>query len=319
MGGNIWPKLSRRFAKKEFFELQYEICSILEPYMVRFSPTSTYTTKASFGDLDCIYCPKPDFNITMLNRLFCTDYVKANGPCTSFLYKELQVDLIRSTEEEFLACLDYHDNSDYGNIRGKVIHKFGLKYGHDGLSLPVRSANNTIGTIMLSQDPVEINEMFGFKLAEFETLEEMFESVIGSYFFNPTVFAWEQMNATSRTRDKKRTTYHAFLEYINGKDYPFQYEFDPDKSSYLPWIFENFPLKKPEYDALWARKELLESAAEKFNGNLVRFWLGVEGVELGNLMRNLKPIMTAERVLDLSETELRNIVYEMYINLKETK
>jgi hypothetical protein len=64
---------------------------------------------------------------------------------------------------------------------------------------------------------------------------------------------------------------------------------------------------------------MLDSAAEKFNGNLVRTWLGLEGVELGNLMRNLKPIMTAERVLDLSETEIRNIVYEMYINLKETK
>jgi hypothetical protein len=321
MGGNVFKQgQTRRYESGEYFELVEKIKPRLESLSNRFEVIPAYKGKESFGDMDILIIPSKEWNKSLLDLTFNSGGdVIHNGGVWSLVFEQIQVDLITTSHQEFNSALDYFGYNDYGNLRGKIIHKFGLKYGHDGLSLPVRSADNTIGTIILSQDPVEINEMFGFKLAEFETLEEMFESVIDSYFFNPTVFAWEQMNATSRIRDKKRTTYHGFLEYINGNDYPFQYEFEPEKYYYLPWIFENFPLKKPEYDALWARKKLLESAAEKFNGNLVRAWTGIDGVELGNLMRNLRPIMNAERVLDLSETELRNIVHEMYINLKESK
>jgi hypothetical protein len=321
MGGNVFKQdQTRRYESGEYLELVEKIKPRLESLSNRFKVIPAYKGKESFGDMDILIIPSKEWNKSLLDLTFNSGGdVIHNGGVWSLVFEQIQVDLIMTSEQEFNAALDYFGYNDFGNLRGKVIHKFGLKYGHDGLSLPVRSADNTIGTIILSQDPVVINEMFGFKLEAFETLEEMFESVIDSYFFNPTVFAWEQMNAPSRIRDKKRTTYHAFLEYINGKDYPFPYEFNPDKSGYLTWIFENFPLKKPEYDALWARKKLLESAAEKFNGNLVRAWSGLEGVELGNLMRNLRPIMNAERVLDLSETELRNIVHEMYINLKESK
>jgi hypothetical protein len=308
MGGNIWPKLSRRFERAEFFDLQADVVFKLKPYMVKFEPTTTYATKSSFGDLDCIYVPNQDFNIEMLKIIFGTEHIQKNGPCASFLYKELQVDLIRSTEREFAACVDYHNYSDYGNLRGKIVHKFGLKFGHDGLTLPVRSENHTLGTIVLSQDPVAVNQLFGFHPGKFETLEAMFEDVISSYFFSPKVFAWVQMNAAARIRDKKRTTYHAFLKYIEGKTFMHEQEFHKDKSAYLSWIFHNFPEAKPEYDALWARKEMLEAAAEKFNGHLVREWTGLNGIELGNIMTALRVTMTTEYVLNLSQDQIFNEV-----------
>jgi hypothetical protein len=319
MGGNVFKNSStRRYTKEEYESLSTRIVCKLQLISSKFRIIPSYADKESFGDMDVLVVPLSinNWNTHDLNQLFSSmGNVVHNGGVWSLVFEELQIDLITTTVTEFDAALDYFSYNDFGNLRGKIVHKFGLKYGHNGLSLPVKSNNHTLGTIMLSQNPEIINNMFGFKLAQFRTLEEMFESVVRSHFFSPVVFAWDQMNATARIRDKKRTTYHSFLKYIEGNEYPHRCEFDIDKSTYLPWIFKNFPTAQPEYIELWKKKEMIEDAAKKFNGELVTMWTGRRGIELGDIMKILKPIFPAEYVVNATVDEIKHVVLSTHNTL----
>jgi hypothetical protein len=324
MGGNAFKNgTTRRYEAAEYFDLVKRIKPRLLLISNQFEVIPAYDGKETFGDMDVLIVPRASqsgWTAQSLSNIFGSNgNVVHNGGVWSLVFEEMQIDLITTTDEGFDSALDYFSYNDYGNLRGKIVHKFGLKFGHDGLTLPVRSANHTLGTIVLSQDPVRTNKLFGFHPRKFETLEAMFEDVIGSYFFSPKVFAWDQMNAVARIRDKKRTTYHAFLKYIEGKTFIHEQEFHKDKSAYLSWIFHHFPEAKTEYDALWARMEMLEAAAAKFNGDLVREWTGASDKQLGDLMKELRRILPADDVLELSEENIKRIVFNVNEKMKEIK
>jgi hypothetical protein len=315
MGGNVFKDGStRRYSAEEYNSLVVRINPILKQisasYFYEIIPA--YIGKESFGDMDVLLVPDVELSKNFLGSLFGSNgNVVHNGDVWSLVFEELQIDLITTNKEEFEAALDYFSYNDYGNLRGKIIHKFGMKFGHDGLTLPVRSENHVLGTVVLSRDPNVINSVFGFNPRKFDTLEEMFEDVIRSYFFSPELFAWENMNAVARVRDKKRDTYQKFLKYIENLQLPSR-TYEKDKSQYLEWIFLNFPNAREEVTALRERAEVLARAAEKFNGNLVREWTGLNGPELGNIMRALKPSMTTEHVLSLPQHEIRNEVMRLF-------
>ena len=318
MGGNVFKDGStRRYSAEEYESLVTRIVPLIKqltiPYFWEIIPA--YKGKESFGDLDALIVPAFPLSKAYLNDLFGSNgNVVHNGDVWSLVFEELQIDLIVTNMDEFSAALDYFSYNDYGNLRGKIIHKFGLKFGHNGLTLPVRSENHVLGNVVLSRDPYKINSLFGFKPRAFDTLEEMFEDVIASYFFSPELFAWENMNAVARVRDKKRDTYQKFLKYIeNVSQYTVtSHVFSKNKQEYLPWIFFHFPDARAAYDELHAKAMRLQAAAAKFNGNLVRELTGAEGPELGDLMKKLKAVLTIDVVLEYTEDQIRDTILKMY-------
>ena len=315
MGGNVFKGKTRRYSAEEYHKLVPEILDKLSPLVSRASDIKSYSKKESFGDMDILYIPNVHFNIDTLTDVLSVEYddVIRNGNVWSVCYNDFQIDLIKTTGEEFEYAKSYFDGSDVGNLRGKIAHKFGLKHGHSGLIYVVRSENHVLGEIVLTRDPKVALDFLNIEDKQnFETLEEIFENVIASKYFNPEIYAFENMNAVARIRDKKRDTYNKFLKYLEGKEFPNAYHFEKDKTVYIDMIFTAFPHARAEFDALWEKKRIVDDAASKFNGTIVSRITGLENKELGNFMKGIKEYLKPDFVTKLSAETVENIIKEYY-------
>ena len=311
MGGNAFPGKTRRYSATEYFTLVSEVLDIIKPHVDHAADIPAYRSKESFGDLDLLVIPKPNFNP---KSIFNTDLAISNGGVHSVVYKEFQIDLIVTNREEFDYSLRYFSFNDRGNLIGKIAHKFGLKHGHRGLTMPIRDGDYLLGEVIVTHDPQVAEEFLGIEyLTEFNTLEEIFENVIKSRYFSKEIYAFENMNHIARIRDRKRSTYNAFLKYIEERDDLPVYEFKKVKNEYHHMIFEQYPHARAEYEALVAARDLRVRVREKFNGERVTMLTGLRDKELGALMRQLKSILTHEVVDRMEQSEVDAVVMKHYL------
>lgn len=323
MGGNaLAPYGARRFDRAEYLVLAKEVKELLKPIVIdRYViEILSYNSKESFGDLDLVI-PKlnPEQKRKVLG-LFPDGHVDnmpkdKTAPITwvlSVLYKGLQVDLIQPEIEDIHTSLTYYAFNDLGNLMGVIYKQFGLRYGHRGLRLNLTEGTNKYAEILISKDSQKIFDFVGlsytrFKLG-FNTLEEVFDFVVNSPYFSPDLYQFENVNATSRIRDKKRSSYNAFLKYIaNRKDTD---KFLKNKAWYNERILSFFPEARPRFEAAVRKYDLEKQAKDRFNGTLVSEWTGLKEKELGLLMAKLRnergPFV--EWVLGKTEAELKEIV-----------
>jgi hypothetical protein len=173
-----------------------------------------------------------------------------------------------------------------------------LKYGFEGLIAEVFSIDGSrkLGEICLSKDSSKIFPFLGFDydryLKGFDTVEEIFDYVVNSKFFNADGFMMDSLNHTDRKRNKKRATYQGFLEYINSKEpgtLP-SYTFFKDKDLYIDMIDSEFPEAnfKKQLEELKLEDEQNKIVSEKFNGDLVMEWTGLKDKELGRCLGEFK-------------------------------
>jgi hypothetical protein len=174
--------------------------------------------------------------------------------------------------------------------------KYNLKYGLEGLFMNVYNKRGKLGTLMVSQDYPKIYKFLGLDYTKweqgFDELEDIFEFIATSKFFNWKMFQFDQLNKINRDRNKKRKSYMSFLEWMdkNVADTAHEYQFTEDKTSYFDMINEFFPeadlvtqTRRLEYEE--CKKLYLQS---KFNGGQVMLKFGLEGKELGDAMTNFK-------------------------------
>ena len=122
----------------------------------------------------------------------------------------------------------------------------------------------------------------------FDTPEDIYRYVASSVFFNPAIFLLENRNATSRVRDKKRVMYMQFLKFCEAHtDLP-AYQYPADKAAWLPRIAEYFPHFQAEYDQAVADLAEHRAVKAKFNGEWVAQLTGLQGKELGAVMKQFK-------------------------------
>ena len=269
-----------------------------------FVEIPSYGAKSTFGDLDILYTnPYPDMRQDLIEAFPGPHF--SNGNCLSVLYKNLQVDLIYMAPEDYHTAFTYYAYNDLGNLMGKIAHKFGLKYGHKGLTMVLREddkAEHKFGEIIISKNMSKIFDFLGFDYAVwlegFHNLDDIFSFVVQSPYFSPELFSFENMNNTARVRDKKRATYNAFLEYI--KNLPAGgMDWNKDKSVYIDEIFSFFPEAWGTYKTEVYKFNQYKAIKAKFNGDLVRTWLKdefengvvyklpvVEGKELGDFIKS---------------------------------
>jgi hypothetical protein len=314
MGGNVFPGKNRRYSAQEYHDLCVDITTRLDHISYKWSIAPSAPSKESFGDMDVIIVPN-DWNIDLLKSVFETEYVKHNGPTWSLIFKDFQIDLITTPIEEFDFCLRYHGYFDVGNFRGKIAHQLGLQYGHDGMWLHVRlSDSHSLGKIRLTLDPFQAERFIDIEpVMDYKNIEEVFENISKSKYFNPATFKLENNNAVARIRDKKRPSYHAFLAWMDKlppRDY---FVKSSDKNEYLPMIFVEFPDAKPEYDALFEKKLKLDQVSEKFNGDLVREWLPeISNKNLGYLIREYKSLYSSDDMFEMTQDEIKEDIVALY-------
>lgn len=296
----------------------------------RVEPIAAYRHKPNFGDLDVlvdsqVFKSMPHHSVV---EALSISYGKPlpwvkNGPVLSVGLplpadgQCLQVDLIGTPAVEFDFALGYFSWNDMGNLVGRVAHKMGLKFGHDGLWLPMRDGTNLHDELLITRDFKHALCFLGFDAARwqqgFDSLEDIYQFVAGGERFNPDLYPLENRNHTARVRDKKRPVYMGFLRWIEEQPTLNSYPWQQDKSAYMPEVMSAFPALQAEYDRSLAK--LVHSKAIKacFNGEVVTEITGLAGKALGQFMAHFKraqghkmdnlPFFSPQQIRDLISGE----------------
>lgn len=250
MGGHALKNTyTERKTTGEFNKIASEIIPIIksnlpfEPYIVK-----CYRNKETHGDMDILLKIPSYIHISYINNMiieFINKYLKPNeiyvNEAISFDYDKFQIDLIPYRDINWEVAKVWINYDPTGNIMGKLAQQFNLKYGWDGLYYVLVMDNGLIKRhIFISRDNAKIFEFLGYDLEKFQrgfdTLEEIYDYVIESKYFNPDIFKMENLNRLDRKRNIRRNTYHSFLEYI--ENIPNKYEF---KDNYIQEINDFFP------------------------------------------------------------------------------
>ena len=136
--------------------------------------------------------------------------------------------------------------------------------------------------IVISRSTGKILTFLGFDVNGFcdgfDTLEDIFEYVITSKYFNKDIFSFENLNHINRTRNRKRKVYAQFLEYLDKREDLPTFEFSEDKYVYLEQAKQYFPeanisLEIDRVNAKIAREDFIRS---KFNGDIIQDCINID-------------------------------------------
>lgn len=304
-----------------------------------FDIVESYSSKDSFGDLDFVYGIIPSgMNYSLSEQLIKAgipeENISVNANVTSFIYEHVtddcrvlpfQIDAIRH-DENTITALEYYNYNDLGNLVGRLAHRIGLKYGHDGLKYIHNDGDNRVFEIVLTTSTKEIYKCLGLDYSRymegFKTLEDIFQFVSSSYYFHPDIYLLQNRNHISRVRDAKRKTYQAFLKWCENR-FPTIEPLNPmtqeEKSQYkrmmAMFAIQGFG-KTDEFNTKMFVHNSRRVLKQKYNGVLVSEITGLRGKELGHFMTNFKSVYPEYELILLSEEEIKDYV-EKYFTLWE--
>ncbi len=304
MGGNIFKHLpTTRLDKKQYWKLAFHIGRIIQAEKerlgldTRYDVIASYSNKPDFGDLDIIITPNFRRHVgdKKLQQLLNSPEYSSNGNVISYAVPVddnpltyFQVDLIYTKFEIYDFALNYYAFNDLGNLIGRIAHKMGLKFGHNGLWLSLRDGTHLFKTILVTDDFFEALKFLGFDVNKyksgFDELEDIFMYVVRSRYFDVGAYLMENRNHTDRTRDAKRPTYTKFLKWLTENNIQSNYTFVGNKSQWLKTIFAVFPKAGKEYAVAQSQLKTSKDAKLKFNGDIVSQLTGLSGKDLGKYM-----------------------------------
>ncbi len=315
MGGSLYG--AERMPRDKFLKLLASFVPELKSILgsIEFMPVPYYSEKEDFGDLDVIvkantdvvraavvkhfgFVPEnlPENSLVSndaLNELRRHQYT-TNDNVFSFVYEKFQIDLI-CTVNDYDMSLAYYSYNDVGNILGRFFHKFGLKFGHQGLIYPLRDDRGQIRKeIVVCKDTSKIIRFLGLDASKwmngFSTLEDIFEWVAAGKYFDPNIFLGE-LSAINEKRDRKRKTFSKFLDWLESSNPEQRYEFlkRDDRDRYVPQIERYFGVdlngEMEKFNKQMEREDMIRS---KFNGEIVMEITGLKGKELGSFMNKFR-------------------------------
>lgn len=336
MGGNALIHCTRRYYASEYFELADRIKSFIKDTLgVRCDVIEAYSEKESFGDIDVIVESNdlhPEWKQKIIDALDLEEWqYVSNGNCFTIKFEDIQADLIVTSRDNYDSSLFYFAYNDLGNLLGRLYHRNGVKLGFNGLYLIVRPRVNqlehVIGDVFLTRDKDTILEMIGLdpeQYGKFSKIEDIFKFVASSKYFNPNIYLFENRNSESRVRDRKRKTYNAFLQWCEEnsstlQSYPYE-TFDGRFGYHIndrfldEVVLKYFPNAKVEVEEMIDEYELDLEFKKVFNGKHVSEWTGLEGKELGYLMKEAKEKL-AESPKDLYVAHpqlVKTVVMELF-------
>lgn len=320
MGGHALKNTyTERKNTEEFLRIGKEIQDkILNDIFLESIILKCYRAKADHGDLDLLIKITPNLNInwrTYIQTAFNPNEIYSNGGVYSFDYQNFQIDFIPIKEESWIIAQVYGFFDPLGNICGKTFHKFNLSYGWEGLFYKYRNFRGSNSkNILLSNDVKRIFDFGGYDydryLKGFDTLEDIFKFVIDSKYFDTEMFQMESLNSIDKKRNRKRASYHIFLEYLKNNNINTRYPFEEDKDMYLIDIDVAFPEVNllEQLHELQIKDEFDQALAEKYNGDIVMQWLPeLQGKALGVAMGNFKKELGAEYIHIISNYPIEDL------------
>lgn len=312
MGGNAIQGACR-INRDEYDSLVEKVKSKIIEVDPKFKPNEIkfFKSKKDFGDLDLLVSSSVSTDVNQIAKRFGAKQIKKNGNVLSFDLRLdsdrlFQVDLISVPATDIEIASFYFSYNDLNLLAGRIAHKLNTSFGFDGLKFKVRTESGYKGLdINLSKDPDRIYEFLGLDINRYEqgfdSLEEIYQFVSSSKYFNPSIFDYESLNHINKTRNRKRSTYAGFLNWIESQESLNQYQFQ-EKSVYLVKIDLAFPeidifQKMKDYSSDF--KKILDRQ-NKFNGSLVSEFTGLTGKELGNFISSFKGFIKEYNATDFN-------------------
>ena len=326
MGGNAFDG-AESLTAEEYRDVCAHLVTSLDEIMVHgchFAIPQSVREKETHGDIDVlVYSRGVEDAFRHLNTFFdVRQYIKNPSGYNVLLFirdKYVQVDLNKVSMEDFNFAYDYFSWNDLGNLIGRIAHRQGLKFGHDGLWYIYRDGDQLLGEVLITGSYLDALEYLGFDSQQYEdgfdTFEDMFRWVETSQYFEPCAFPLEHRNHQARMRDSKRKTYQAFLRRIN-----FDGEYvESDKAAWLKEHIKRWPHLGDAIEKMDAENALNKLAKEKLNGLIVSQLTGLQGKELGALMQVVKRVLPRELVIkhDAATIE-QGIMFAFAIYKEET-
>ena len=332
MGGNLFT--IRRYEAEEYRILEVEVLTTLILTLnVRVQGLLYYKNKPSFGDMDILvesdYLPTNWKQIVIDAFNLQKEQTHSNGNVFSIMYKNFQIDLICMQKKYYESAYSYFAYNDLGNLLGRITHKMGIKLGHKGMSLIIRptdSDDHIIGEVELSQNFDDALRVLGLCKSEydygFDNIEDIFNFVASSPYFNPEIYLLDNRNAASRVRDKKRQTYNKFLDWCeHHKDSLRKYNFGTitekggyslREPCYSDVVLTHFPEAEEKVNTMIAEYELNQKLAEKLSGGIVMKVTELEGKELGIFYKRVKEILfskyTKQQLIDMDSNVIECMI-----------
>jgi len=333
MGGNALKHLgTTRKSSDEYFSIAADVKSKLRQAFsgVTVMLIDSYSEKESFGDIDILISkdPLPANWLDVIKAEFKPQEIIDNL-VVSFDYKGIQVDLIPTPMHEMNIAFTYYSFNDLGNLIGRIAHKMGLKYGHNGLWKVLREDTRVIANILVSDEPKEIFKFLGYNYERFnegfDTLEDIFVFAASTPYFHRDIFQLDNMNHVSRVRDAKRPTYTAFLKWIEDKPELDKYTWYPYSDQMLEssekeavkyeWLqkgLSTFPDFKTKYNIAIREDALNLKFKKKWNGKLIGEVTGYTGKKLGFLVKWLTDPSPSfrDKILEMTEVEIKDMIFK---------
>lgn len=339
---------TRRYMAEEYHQLVEEVERRLDWLVTKHSVIKSYANKESFGDMDVLvtsYNWGADYIENYIRQHFTIRTGDAppvepkaivhNGDVWSFEFRDFQIDLILVKPEEYEFARMYFAYNDLGNLMGRVAHKMGFKFGHNGLWYCVREGTYMFRQILITRDVFGALEFLGFSSDRyqvgFKSLLEIFQYVQWSRYFNTDIFLLENRSYKSKVRDAKRKTYMEFLEHLRKAqeyrdtahercefiDY-YEYGFPRDKNVWLEPAFKAFPEFRDAYDTAICDRELARLVKHKFSGFEVGRVTSLQGKELGAFMAYLRAVrehryITDEQLVSRTQTQVNDWVLAEFV------
>jgi hypothetical protein len=335
MGGRALKNThTRRYTREEFDSVSAELIETIEKEFDRASTPLFYHNKETFGDIDLIVdmgdgvCSYGNIR-NYISVIFDPNEIFHNGNCYSFDYKEVQVDFMCVSSEDYDSNYHYLAYNDLGNYIGRIAHRLGLKYGQEGLWYNHYINDQNVGKIMISKDYREIFKFLDLDydrwLEGFDELEDTFKFVLTSRYFDSGMFQLDSLNRINRERNLKRASYMSFLDWINTNHpnvkgeylYGIAHELNGTPEDKKKFLFDvvnaMFPdanfmvnIRRLEYERA---KSLYVSS--KFNGGMIMKKYGFSGKDLGDHIKGFKRYVKNKLGFEFDDY----VLYEDYENI----
>ena len=309
-----------------FDQVARNICDLFPgEYEVAVEDVPAYATKADFGDIDVLLHGPAKYMERIKNdpgAVFpnWSGHIYKNKGVVSVGIKHgdgiVQVDIIATGEDwnKHMAAYSYFAYNDLGNLMGRIAHRMGFKFGHEGLSYMLRdeASGHVYGEYKFDMAHTDILEFLGLESsrweAGFQTLEDIFEFVASSPYFHPDIYLLDNVNAVSRIRDKKRKTYMSFLDWLERRgprETDLTFRFDSDKWRFREYLFRSKRMSDPAFSE-WVQEVKFAHAESQyaktfFDGVRVMEWTGLSGKELGAFLDDFRVFIEGDSVLTFSE------------------
>lgn len=316
---------TRRYSKVEFEEVSKELLETIRKTFNRADTPLYYHNKETFGDIDIIVDMKSNKVVNIrdyITKTFKPNEIFHNGNCYSFDYKEVQVDFMTVSSEDYDSNYHYLAYNDLGNYIGRIAHRLGLKYGQEGLWYEHYLKGQNLGRVMISKDYIEIFKFLDLDydrwLDGFDELEDTFKFVTTSKYFDTGMFQLDALNRVNRERNLKRASYMSFIDWINNEYAHTEGEvLDGNLIKIVDATFPdaNFNLSIKELEYIEAKKALINA---KFNGAMVMKRYGFEGKEIGYGLNKFKDHINKELLYSFDDyilSESQANIFEEFENI----